>query len=58
MVPTTLWLAAGEVPDDLHNRAARYDAGDDVLTISPVFPVYLAQLERLLEEYGTPADDA
>lgn len=51
--PTTLWLAAGEVPGDLHNRAARYDPGDDVLTISPEFPVYLAQLDRLLEEYGT-----
>jgi hypothetical protein len=51
--PTTLWLPAGEVPDDLHNRAARYDAGDDVLTISPEFPVNLAQLDRLLEDYGS-----
>jgi hypothetical protein len=41
------------VPDDLHNRAARYDAGDDVLTISPEFPVNLAQLDRLLEDYGS-----
>jgi hypothetical protein len=51
--PTTLWLSAGEVPDDLHNKAARYDSGDDVLTISPEFPVYLAQLDRLIEDYGS-----
>jgi hypothetical protein len=41
------------VPDDLHNKAARYDSGDDVLTISPEFPVYLAQLDRLIEDYGS-----
>jgi hypothetical protein len=50
--PTTLWLSSDEVPDGLHAKAARYDPGDDILTINPVFPVYLAQLDRLLEEHG------
>lgn len=47
--PTTMWLPAGEVPEDLHNKAARYDAGDDV---RPQCLLYLAQLDRLLENYG------
>jgi hypothetical protein len=56
--PKTLWLSPGDVPDALHNKAARYDPDDDVLTISSDFPVYVAQLDRLLEEYASDPDSA